>query len=117
MAGFRRFRIRQIPIHHVQVRAADAAGGDADEKLFRLGCRDEEVREFEGLPGPGITHHTHSIHATGGDEGLSPGVPVTADTTPVRSFPGCNPCLSISRYNARRLMPSALAACTLFPFI
>src|SRR5262249_6571207 len=57
-----RLGIRQVPVDHMQIRAADTARGDANEELIRPGLGGGKVREFERLPGADETHRAHTNH-------------------------------------------------------
>ena len=74
MAGYQRqLRLRQVAVYDVEVRAADAAGEDADEQLagLRLGIR--QIPPDQRRTGLLEDHRPHDADATG-RSGYSPSV-------------------------------------------
>jgi hypothetical protein len=57
----REFRIRQFPIHDVQISAADSARAHLDENLARAGLRLGSFEQTERLP---RSFENHCAHVT-----------------------------------------------------
>ena len=57
----RQRRFSQFAVHHMQVGAADAAGGDSQQQLARPGLRCWQLLQLQGLARPSQYHRAHPM--------------------------------------------------------